>query len=63
MSLDGVDRILGELKEFKRATVSELNDIKKDLRALQEFKWRLAGGAAVLAFALTGVIELVRLIN
>lgn len=35
--------ILGELKEFKRATLVELDIIKKDVRDLSIFKWKAAG--------------------
>lgn len=51
------ERIIGELAEFKRATLEELRDIKKDLRGLQRFKWRVAGGAATLSMLLTAIAE------
>jgi len=57
------DLILGELKEFKRATLSDLSQIKKEIRALNQFKWRVAGGAAVLSVLLVIAIEAVHLLS
>lgn len=61
--MNDTDRIIGELKEFKRVTITELYEIKRDVRSLQQFKWRVAGGATLLAFALTGVIEMIHLVK
>lgn len=55
-------KILGELQEFKRATLVELAGIKKDVRDLSIFRWKAAGimgfililGEAVHAFAKLG---------
>lgn len=63
MQEDNVDRVLGRLQEFKEQTLKELTEIKKDVKALQKFKWRVAGGAAVLSFLLTGFIELMNIIS
>ena len=61
---DDSQRILGRLEEFKDATISELvrvheslEGIKSDIQELQQFKWRVAGGAAMLAIILTAVVE------
>lgn len=42
------DQILGELKEFKRATLKRLDEIEKEVKGLAQFKWRVAGGFGVL---------------
>lgn len=43
------DRILGRLEEFKEHTADRLEAIENKIDALQEFKWRIVGGAAVLS--------------
>lgn len=62
MEQENVDRVLGRLQEFKDQTLRELAEIRKDVKALQKFKWRVAGGVAVLSFILTGFIEVVHMI-
>lgn len=59
--MNDVERLLGRLEEFKEQTLRELQEIKDDIRALQKFKWRVVGGAAVLSFILTGLIELLQI--
>ena len=54
------DRAFGRLEGKVDAIHADLADIKKDVKALQNFKWRVAGGAAVLSFILTSAIELIR---
>ena len=51
--------LLGALKEFKHATELRLDRMEKKVDALNEFKWRLAGGLTLFAFILTGIIELI----
>ncbi len=52
--------LLGELKAFRHQTEKDLSEIKKDIKSLQQFKWRVAGGAAVLSVLLAAVIELIK---
>lgn len=61
--MDGTERIIGELKEFKRVTIKELDTIKQDIRALQNFKWRVVGGAMVIAGLVSGAFELIHLMK
>lgn len=63
-----VERIIGELEGFKEETLRRFDrlDSKQDrtdekLESLQKFKWRIAGGAAVLSAILTGVAEFLHL--
>lgn len=54
------DRIIGELTEFKRVALKELEDIKKielaairnDVKELMMFKWKATG---IMAFLVTTV--------
>ena len=52
-----VDLILGELKEFKRATLKELEQIKKDVHTLSIFKWKVTG---IMTF-LVGASEVIHM--
>lgn len=51
------ERVLGRLEEFQRSSERRFNVIEKKLDALNEFKWRMTGGAVILAFVLTGLIR------
>lgn len=46
--MSDMDRLLGELKEFKRATLKELEQIKKEIHNLNKFKWKVTGIMTVL---------------
>lgn len=54
--MNDTDRIIGELKEFKRVTIEEIKALKEDVKALSQWRWRVAGG-------LTVVIALAELVN
>ncbi len=53
------DLILGELKEFKRATLSDLQEIKSDIQELKKFRWKIDGRNAALVVLLSGVTSLI----
>ena len=55
------ERVLGELLEFKRTAIRDLDEIKRGMDSLQAFKWRVAGGAAVLSAIMTGLAEAVHI--
>ncbi len=53
------DRIIGELTEFKRATLEGLEKIDQrfdgidnKIEELFKFKWKFAGGLAVIVFTI-----------
>lgn len=54
---EGIGEIIGELKEFKRNTMSRLEGIEIEVKRLNEFKWRVAG---VFSFLLVA-IEVVKM--
>lgn len=56
------DEFFGEMKEFKRVVLEDLREIKKDVKLLNNFKWRVASGAAVLCFLLTIAIQVIDVI-
>lgn len=72
--IDRDERVLGRLEEFQRQADRRFDKIERDnsqrfsniegkIDDLNEFKWRMAGGAFVLSIALTGAIELVKWIG
>ena len=50
--------ILGELKEFKRSTLKELEYIRKEIHNLNAFKWRVTG---IMSF-LVGLAEIAHIV-
>lgn len=69
MALDDLQRSLGRmegkvdgiskgLSEFKTEIKQDLAEVKIDVKLLNQFKWRVAGGAAILSLILTGVVEI-----
>lgn len=56
--MDESDRILGRLEEFKENALRRLDGIESKISELQKFKWRLAGGAAVLGVIVSLTIEI-----
>lgn len=46
-----LSRVLGELEEFKRASILELHEIKSQIKELSVFKWKVAGGMAAFMAA------------
>jgi hypothetical protein len=49
------DRVLGELrefkgelKEFKRATISEMHDLKREVRQIAHWRWKITGALTLL---------------
>ena len=65
--MNDTERVLGRLEEFQKNSEKRFDEItdrfeKMDekLDALNEFKWRMAGGAIVMGLALSGLIELIQ---
>lgn len=55
--MDDLQHMLGQFSEFKRWMEIEMTDLKRKVDDLNSFKWRVAGGAAVLSVILTAVVE------
>ena len=51
------DRILGRLEEFKEHTTRRLDSIDLKIDRLNEWKWRIAGGTAVISVIVTLVLN------
>ena len=58
--MDNRDLLLGELREFKSQTQSDLKEIKEDIRSLNIFKWKIAGISGFMAFMATLIVEFIR---
>lgn len=56
--MNDTERVIGKLEEFKEWAKAELTEIKSDVKALNQFKWRVAGGAAMLSIVLTALVEI-----
>ncbi len=54
-----VNEFIGEIREFKRNVEGDLKEIKKDVKTLNNFKWRVAGGSALLVLFLTIAVQVI----
>jgi hypothetical protein len=52
--------LLGELREFKRVMVEEMKEIKRDVKSLMHFRWKVIGIASLASFLATAIIEFLR---
>lgn len=62
--MNEMDRLLGGLEEFQRSAEARFDRIDAHfdrtdgkIDRLNEFKWRIAGGAALLSILLTAIAE------
>lgn len=60
---DELHRSIGKLEGHMEAVKKDVAEIKSDVKALNQFKWRVAGGAAALSIFLTAAIELIHLVK
>ena len=76
-----MERLLGELQEFKRNTARQLehlenqiehlenklevaqNSVLYKIEELNQFKWKVVGGASVMSFLITVGIEMIRFLK
>lgn len=56
--MDGSDRIIGRLEEFKRVTESRLDRLENKIDKLHEYKWRVAGGVTVVSVVVTFALKI-----
>lgn len=60
--VEGKIESLGQdLSQFKLNIKEDLTEIKVDVKLLNQFKWRVAGGAAILSCIITGIVELIHM--
>ncbi len=57
--MDGAERVIGRLEEFKKYAEKEFHEIKSDIKLLNQFKWRIAGGAGVLSVVISLMVTIV----
>jgi hypothetical protein len=55
--MDAQSRVIGRLEGMLKAVQSDVSDIKKDVKSLNSFKWKIAGGSAVVAAIISALIE------
>jgi TRAP-type mannitol/chloroaromatic compound transport system substrate-binding protein len=53
---------IGRLEEGIGWLKKEVGEIKADVKALNEFKWRVAGGAALLSIMISLGVEIARIL-
>lgn len=56
--MNDTDRILGELKEFKRNTLYELKELRKEMKSLSNFRWKITGSLSIVVV----MIELIHVV-
>lgn len=59
MNPDKFPEFIGEIREFKRIVLGELSEIKKDIKSLNEFKWKILGIASLVGMLGGGVSQLI----
>lgn len=55
--MDDLHRAVGKIEGAVEAMQSDLGEIKKDVKALNKFRWRVAGGAAVISVLISALVE------
>lgn len=63
MAHDDIERSLGRMEGKIEAISTDLTEVKADVKSLNQFRWRVAGGAAILSFVLTGIVEVIHLLR
>lgn len=58
--MGNLERLLGRLEEFQKSAEKRFDSLEAKVDALNQFKWRVAGGAALLSVFLTATIEFFR---
>jgi len=56
--MSDTERIIGALTEFKEDAKCRFDKIEKDIEDLKGFKWRVIGGAMLVSFVFTALIQL-----
>jgi hypothetical protein len=55
--MDSMERVIGRLEEHHKATNDRLAKIEEKIDLLQEFRWRVAGGAFALSFVVSSLFS------
>jgi len=63
--MDELHRTIGRIEQFMEHTRDDLLEIKavaketsRDIKDLQKYRWKIAGGAAVLSILLTFAVKI-----
>lgn len=54
------DRIIGSLEEFKKSVEKRLDEIEREVKALNHFKWKVVGGTSILSMILAAGFEVLK---
>jgi hypothetical protein len=58
--MNSTERIIGALQEFKSHTEKRFDRLESKVDSFQQFRWKVAGGLAVLSTLVVAVFELLR---
>ncbi len=58
--MDHESLILGELREFKRATLERLNALEKSVDSFKAFRSKVVGAALLGSVAVSGFLESIK---
>lgn len=58
--MDHESLILGELREFKRATLERLSALEKSVNSIKAFRERVIGAAVLGSIAVSGFVETIK---
>jgi hypothetical protein len=59
--MDALERIIGKLEAHHEHSERRFNSLESKVDGLQQFKWRVAGGAAALALVISCLVELIHM--
>lgn len=57
--MSDTEMVLGELKEFKRATLVEIAELRREVRELMSWKWKALGALAAVVMCVQAAWNLV----
>lgn len=47
--MNDTERVIGKLEEFREWAKDEFRELKIEVKSLNQLKWKITGGAAVIA--------------
>lgn len=56
--MDDVSQAIGRLEGLLETVQKDVTDIKKDVKNLNQFKWKVYGGVLALSVLLSGLIKI-----
>lgn len=57
--MGNADQVLGELKEFKRSSIEEFRAIRREIRELSAWRFKMEGARLAVTAALVEIIHVI----